>query len=160
MVGHKSNSPQVVFNVHQSHRLIAHTPVFFTELGTTRIYVECSTAGPGHISHYGAMLVGQSAIHVLTRLMIAELQWSSVRCLHLAMCLHIRKQIADHWATALWGDKKLDLTVERPNGILENPWSLDDLALNVVYVTLFHGELYIPLHHIKRGKSHASVGGL
>ena len=36
--------------------MIAHTPAFFTELGTTQIYVECSTAGPSHISHYGAML--------------------------------------------------------------------------------------------------------
>ena len=33
--------------------------------------VECSTAGPSHVSHYGAMLAGQSPIHVLTRLMIA-----------------------------------------------------------------------------------------
>ena len=33
--------------------------------------VECSTAGPSHKSHYGAMLAGQLPIHVLTRLMIA-----------------------------------------------------------------------------------------
>ena len=33
--------------------------------------VECSTAGPNHISHYGAMLTGWSPIHVLTGLMIA-----------------------------------------------------------------------------------------
>ena len=33
--------------------------------------VECSTAGPSHISHYGAMLAGWSLIHVLTGLMIA-----------------------------------------------------------------------------------------
>ena len=33
--------------------------------------MECSTAGPSHISHYGAMLAGQSPIHVLTMLMIA-----------------------------------------------------------------------------------------
>ena len=33
--------------------------------------VECSTAGPNHVSHYGAMPVGQSPIHVLTGLMIA-----------------------------------------------------------------------------------------
>ena len=32
---------------------------------------ECSTAGPSHISHYGAMPAGWSPIHVLTRLMIA-----------------------------------------------------------------------------------------
>ena len=32
--------------------------------------VECSTAGPSHISHYGAMLAGWSPIHVLTGLMI------------------------------------------------------------------------------------------
>ena len=36
--------------------------------------VECSTAGPSHISHYGAMPVGWSPIHVLTGLMIASLQ--------------------------------------------------------------------------------------
>ena len=30
-----------------------------------------STAGPSHVSHYGAMPVGWSPIHVLTRLMIA-----------------------------------------------------------------------------------------
>ena len=51
--------------------MIAHTPAFFTELGTTHIYVECSTAGPSHVSHYGAMPAGQSPIHVLTGLMIA-----------------------------------------------------------------------------------------
>ena len=50
--------------------MTAHTPAFFTELGTTHIYVEGSTAGPSHVSHYGAMPVGQSPIHVLTRLMI------------------------------------------------------------------------------------------
>ena len=51
--------------------MIAHTPTFFTESGTTHIYVECSTAGPSHVSHYGAMLAGRSPIHVLTGLMIA-----------------------------------------------------------------------------------------
>ena len=51
--------------------MIAHTPAFFTELGTTHIYVECSTAGPSHVSHYGAMPAGLSPIHVLTGLMIA-----------------------------------------------------------------------------------------
>ena len=51
--------------------MTAHTPAFFTEWDTTHMYVECSTAGPSHISHYGAMLVGQSPIHVFTRLMIA-----------------------------------------------------------------------------------------
>ena len=51
--------------------MIAHTPAFFTESGTTHIYVECSTAGPSHISHYGAMPAGWSPIHVLTGLMIA-----------------------------------------------------------------------------------------
>ena len=48
--------------------MIAHTPVFFTEFGTTGIYVECSTPGPSHVSHYGAMPAGW---HVLTGLMIA-----------------------------------------------------------------------------------------
>ena len=72
MVGHESDGPQVVFNVCQSHRHDStHPSLFFTKLGTTRIYVECSTAGPSHISHYGAMLAGQSPIHVLTMLMIA-----------------------------------------------------------------------------------------
>ena len=33
--------------------------------------MECSIAEPSHLSHYGAMLAGQSPIHVLTRLMIA-----------------------------------------------------------------------------------------
>ena len=51
--------------------MTAHTPAFFTKLGTFCIYVECRTAGPSHISNYGAMLVGQSPNHVLTRLMIA-----------------------------------------------------------------------------------------
>ena len=54
--------------------MIAHTPAFFMELGTTRIYVECSTAGPSHVSHYGVMPAGWSPIHVLTGLMIAYLQ--------------------------------------------------------------------------------------
>ena len=30
-----------------------------------------SIAGPSHVSHYGAILAGQSPIHVLTGLMIA-----------------------------------------------------------------------------------------
>ena len=51
--------------------MMAHNSAFFTELGTTHIYVECSTAGPSHVSHYGAMPAGQSPIHVLTGLMIA-----------------------------------------------------------------------------------------
>ena len=52
--------------------MIAHTPAFFfTESGTTHIYVECSTAGPSLVSHYGAMPAGWSPIHVLTGLMIA-----------------------------------------------------------------------------------------
>ena len=51
--------------------MIAHTQAFFTKLGTTRIYVEYSTAGPSHVSHHGAMPAGQSPIHVLTGLMIA-----------------------------------------------------------------------------------------
>ena len=54
--------------------MIAHTPAFFTKLGTTCIYLECSTAGASHVSHYGAMPAEWSPIHVLTRLMIAELQ--------------------------------------------------------------------------------------
>ena len=33
--------------------------------------VECSIAGPSHVSHYEAMPAGQSSIHVLTGLMIA-----------------------------------------------------------------------------------------
>ena len=33
--------------------------------------VECSTAGPSHVSQCGAMLAGWSPIHVLTGLMIA-----------------------------------------------------------------------------------------
>ena len=71
MVGHESDGPQVVFNVNQSHRHDSTHPSLFTKLGTTCIYVECSTAGPCHVSHYGAMLAGWSPIHVLTRLMIA-----------------------------------------------------------------------------------------
>ena len=51
--------------------MTAHTPAFLTDLGTTCIYVECSTAGPSHISHYGAMPAGWSPIHVLTGLVIA-----------------------------------------------------------------------------------------
>ena len=51
--------------------MIAHTPAFFTKSDTTHIYVECSTAGPSHIAHYGAMLAGWSPIHVLTGLIIA-----------------------------------------------------------------------------------------
>ena len=51
--------------------MIAHTPAYFTKLGTTHIYVECSTAGPSNVSHYGAMPAGWSPIHVLTGLMIA-----------------------------------------------------------------------------------------
>ena len=33
--------------------------------------VECSTAGPSHVSHYGALLAGWSPIHVLAGLTIA-----------------------------------------------------------------------------------------
>ena len=39
----------------QSHRHDSTHPSLFTELATTRIYVECSTAGTSHISHYGTM---------------------------------------------------------------------------------------------------------
>ena len=53
--------------------MIVHTPAFFTKLGTTHIYVECSTARPSHISHYGTMLAGWSPIHVLTRLLIENI---------------------------------------------------------------------------------------
>ena len=31
--------------------MTAYTPAFLTELGTTCIYVECSTAGHSHVSH-------------------------------------------------------------------------------------------------------------
>ena len=62
--------------------MITH-PSLFTKLGTTCMYVECSTAGPSHVSLYEAMPAGWSPIHVLTRLMIAQLQWSSIRHLHL-----------------------------------------------------------------------------
>ena len=51
--------------------------------------MECSTARPSYVSHYGAMLAGQSPIHVLTRLMIAltsVIKRKDVRTLH--MCLH------------------------------------------------------------------------
>ena len=48
--------------------MTAHTHAFYTKLGTTHIYVECSTTGPSHLSHYGAMLAGWSPIHVLTGL--------------------------------------------------------------------------------------------
>ena len=51
VVGHESNSPQVVFNVYHHIDMTAHTPAFFTELGTIHIYVECSTAGHSHLSH-------------------------------------------------------------------------------------------------------------
>ena len=51
--------------------MTAHSSAFFTKLGTTYIYVQCSTAGPSHVSHSEAVLAGQSPIHVLTRLMIA-----------------------------------------------------------------------------------------
>ena len=56
--------------------------------GRLSLPVECSTAWPSQVSHYGAMPAGQSPIHVLTGLMLAELQWPSVRHLHLVMCLH------------------------------------------------------------------------
>ena len=49
----------------------AYTPDVFTKLGATHIYVEHSSAGHSYASHFGAMPVGQSPIHVLTRLMIA-----------------------------------------------------------------------------------------
>ena len=51
--------------------MTAHTPAFFTKLGTTRIYMECCTAGPSHVSHYGAMLAWWLPIHILTGLMTA-----------------------------------------------------------------------------------------
>ena len=52
--------------------MTAHTPAFFTEAGSTHIYVQCSTAGPSHLSsHYEAMPAGQSPMHVLAWLMIA-----------------------------------------------------------------------------------------
>ena len=47
--------------------MTAHTPDFLTMLGTTHIYVEHSTMS---YHTFGAMLVGQSPIHVLTGLNI------------------------------------------------------------------------------------------
>ena len=49
VVGCESDGPQVVFNVHQSHRHDSTHAHLFTELGTTCIYVECSIAGHSHI---------------------------------------------------------------------------------------------------------------
>ena len=65
-----------------SHTGLAQVPVLpYIFAGTHFTYpqrdgrlsqpVECSTAGPSHISHYGAMMAGWSPIHVLTGLMIA-----------------------------------------------------------------------------------------
>ena len=52
--------------------MVAHTQAFYSlKLDATHIYVECSTAGHSPVSHFGAMTVGRSPIHVLTRLMIA-----------------------------------------------------------------------------------------
>ena len=51
VVGHESNSLQVVFNVHHTHIHDSTHPSLFTELGTTHIYVEYNTAGYSHISH-------------------------------------------------------------------------------------------------------------
>ena len=60
---------------------IAHIPPIALIVGTHFTYpgrdgrlsqaVECSTAEPSHISHYGAMPAGWSPIHVLMGLMIA-----------------------------------------------------------------------------------------
>ena len=54
--------------------MTAHTPAFFTKLGTTCIYVEHSIAGHSHVSHLGAMQLEQLPMHVLTKLMNAEIQ--------------------------------------------------------------------------------------
>ena len=54
VVGHESDGPQVVFNVHQSHRHDSTHPSLFTKSGTTHIYVEYRTAGHGHVSHFGS----------------------------------------------------------------------------------------------------------
>ena len=51
--------------------ITAHTPAFFTESGTTHIYVKCSRAVPSQVSHYGAMPVVRSPIHILTGLVTA-----------------------------------------------------------------------------------------
>ena len=70
--------------------MTAHTPAFFLPSWVLLIYI-WSTAQLGIASFhtFGAMPVGQSPIHILTGFMIAQLQWSSVRHPHHAMCYHL-----------------------------------------------------------------------
>ena len=94
--GHKATSRcnEPIWNAHYSS-IFHHCQVPILHLGEVRhmwsshLAQGCySTAGCSHVSHYGAMPAGWSPIHVLTGLMIAWLHGSSIRCLHLAMCLN------------------------------------------------------------------------
>ena len=77
--GHKAASrhDEPIWNAHYSS-IHHHCQVPILHLGEVRhmwsshLAQGCySTAGPSHVSHYGAMLAGWSPIHVLTGLMIA-----------------------------------------------------------------------------------------
>ena len=77
--GHKAASRhgEAIWNAHYSS-IHHHCQVPILHLGEVRHMLSShlaqgcySTAGPSHVSHYGAMPGGQSPIHVLTRLMIA-----------------------------------------------------------------------------------------
>ena len=73
--GHRaaSRNSEPIWNAHvPSITLIAGTRFTYPGRdGRLSQPVECSTAGPSHVSHYRAMPAGQSPIHVLTRLMNA-----------------------------------------------------------------------------------------
>ena len=71
VAGHESNSPKVVFNVHQSQTW-QHTPQPFLPSQVPLIYMWSATQ-LGIVTYHtlGAMPAGWSPVHVLTGLMIA-----------------------------------------------------------------------------------------
>ena len=73
VVGHESNGPQVVFNVHQSQGHDSTHPSLFYQVGYHSYIYMWSAAQLGIVMHhtFGAMPVGGPPIHVLTGFMIA-----------------------------------------------------------------------------------------
>ena len=71
VVGHESDGPQVVFYVHQSHRHDSTHPSLFYWVGYHSYTCGVQLSWAWSWITFWAIPVGQSSIHVLTRLMIA-----------------------------------------------------------------------------------------
>ena len=65
--------------------MIAHTPAFFTELGTTRIYVECSTAGPSHV----CTLLCVSTYHYIEDKLVMRNVIDNMQCFYTMVLPHL-----------------------------------------------------------------------